>query len=143
MCSALFCAPPSVCFLSSHPVLCHPPPDFLHLYFAAVSEMREKAEQEAGALCGDSASQSDKIAVIFFVQNQHSVCVFPISTLTPVAFLLLLMLYCLFILDFTGCVKCQTTEWDPPLSFSPPVILSLKVCFKCKVRYPVMFSVWQ
>lgn len=74
-----------MCSLSPHPVL-HHPPDFVRLCFAAVSEMREKAKQEASALCGDLASHNDNIAVIFFC-GINTLFVFPpLSLLTPMAF---------------------------------------------------------
>lgn len=75
--------------------------------------MREKAKQEARALCRDFASQSDKIAVVFFMQNQHSVFL-PIYTY-PGGIFVFIDTVLLFILDFMGR---QMPKRDHMLSFS-------------------------
>ncbi len=121
------CSPLSVLHPQCVPSLpIRPPlsPWFPQLCSAAVSEMRGTAEQEARALCGDSASQSDKIAVIFFLQNQHSVCVPPLYLhLHPWHFC---FYWCCIAFSFwiSQGVKCQMKEWDPMYSFSPSAILS-------------------
>lgn len=128
----------SPCSLSSHPSSW-----FLHLYFATVSEMREKAKQKARALCRDFASESDKIAVVFLMQNRHSVFL-PIYTHTH-GLSVFIDTVLLFILDFMGR---QMPELDHMHSFSLQCFLifpseNCVVYLKCKTRFPAMFSLWQ
>ena len=105
-------------------VLHHPPWFPPSLFCGCQRDERNKAEQEARALCGDSASRSDKIAVIFFLQNQHCVCVSPYLHLHPwhsSAFIDAVLPFSFWV---SRGVKCQTKEWDPVRSFSTAVSLS-------------------
>lgn len=86
----------SPCALPLFPSVLHHPPDLS----VSVLRMSARWEQNARALCRDFASQSDKIAVVLFMQNQHSVFL-PIYTYTGGIFVFIDTLL-LFILAFHG-----------------------------------------
>lgn len=147
MCSPLFVLHPQC--VSSLPI--SPPPSswFLRLCFAAVSEMREKAEQEAKVLCRDSASQSDKIAVIFFFCRINTQVVFPsICTYTRGIFAFIdAVLPFHFEFHRVWNIKWKNGTLCSPLAFLFLFYLPsrrwLDVRFRCKTRHPVMFPLWQ